>query len=134
MIESIHHIGIAVDNLDDAVRVYRDQLGLRFDSIEEVPSERVRVAVLFAGETRIELLEPTGDDSPIAKSIAKRGTGVHHIAFQVSDAQGAITKLDAAGLRVLDEQPRPGAHDTKCAFIHPKSLAGVLGELVEPPK
>lgn len=132
MIQSLHHIGIAVENLDDAVRIYRDQLGLRLDSIEEVPTERVRVAVLFAGETRIELLEPTGDDSPIAKAIAKRGPGVHHVAFQVDDAQGEITRLDAAGLRVLDEEPRPGAHNTKCAFIHPKSLGGVLGELVEP--
>lgn len=133
MIESLHHIGIAVEDLDAAVRIYRDQLGLRLDSIEEVPTERVRVAVLFAGETRIELLEPTGDDSPIAKAIEKRGPGIHHVAFQVDDAQKEIERLDAAGLRVLDEKPRPGAHGTKCAFIHPKSLGGVLGELVEPP-
>lgn len=132
MIEALHHIGIAVEDLDAAVRIYRDQLGLKLDSIEEVPTERVRVAVLFAGETRIELLEPTGDDSPIAKAIAKRGPGVHHIAFQVDDAQQEIRRLDASGLRVLDEEPRPGAHNTKCAFIHPKSLGGVLGELVEP--
>ncbi|HMQ21924.1 MAG TPA: methylmalonyl-CoA epimerase [Planctomycetota bacterium] len=132
MIEALHHIGIAVENLDDAVRIYRDQLGLRLDSIEEVPTERVRVAVLFAGATRIELLEPTGDDSPIAKALAKRGPGVHHIAFQVADASDAVRRLDAAGLQVLDDAPRPGAHGSKCAFIHPKSLGGVLGEIVEP--
>ena len=134
MIETLHHIGIAVENLDDAVRLWRDQLGLRFDSIEEVPTERVRVAVLFAGEVRIELLQGTGDDSPISKFVAKRGPGVHHLAFQVGDAQGAILKLEAEGLRLLDDAPRPGAHHTKCAFIHPKSLLGVLGELVEMPK
>jgi len=134
MITGLHHIGIAVENLDEAVRLYRDKLGLRLDSIEEVPTERVRVAVLFAGDQRIELLQPTGDDSPIAGFIAKRGVGIHHVAFESDDCAGEIQRLAAEDLRLLDETPRPGAHGTKCAFIHPKSLGSVLTEIVEDPQ
>ena len=98
-----------------------------------VPTEQVKVAVLMAGTTRIELLEPTSDDSPIAKFLAKRGPGVHHLAFQVGDCLKKIDALMAAGAPMLNTTPNPGAHDCKVAFVHPKHLGGVLAELVEDP-
>jgi methylmalonyl-CoA/ethylmalonyl-CoA epimerase len=134
MIERLNHIGIAVEDLEEAIRLYRDVIGLSFEGIEEVPSERVRVAMFKVGETRIELLQGTGDDSPITKSIKKRGMGVHHLAFTVDDAAESLERLSSAGLRVLDESPRPGAHGTKVVFVHPKSTMGVLTELVEEPE
>jgi methylmalonyl-CoA/ethylmalonyl-CoA epimerase len=134
MIEDLHHIGIAVTSLDEALPRYRDGLGLRLDSIEEVPTEQVRVAVLMAGKTRIELLEPTGDESPIARFLARRGPGVHHLAFQVGDTGRAIEVLTDAGASLLDQAPRPGAHGTRVAFVHPRWLGGVLAELVEEPR
>ena len=94
----------------------------------------MRVAVLFAGETRIELLAGTGADSPITTFIAKRGPGIHHLAFEVDDCANEIVRLGGEGLRLLSEEPRPGAHGTKVAFVHPKSLMGVLAELVEVPQ
>ncbi|MDP6425331.1 MAG: VOC family protein, partial [Planctomycetota bacterium] len=96
-----------------------------------VPSERARVAVLFAGDVRVELLEGTGDDSAITKFVAKRGPGVHHLAFKVGDCAESIVRLSGEGMQLLDETPRPGAHHTKVTFVHPKSLMGVLTELVE---
>ncbi len=134
MIQELHHIGIAVRSLDEALPRYVDGLGLRLEGIEDVPTEKVRVAMVYAGETRIELLEPTHADSPIAKFLDKRGPGVHHLAFKVDDAGNMIKVLAEAGAALLDEKPRPGAHDTKCAFVHPKYLGGVLAELVEDPE
>ena len=132
MIQSLHHVGVAVASLDEALPRYRD-LGLRHDSTEEVPTEKVRVAVLFAGQQRIELLEPTADDSPIAKFLAKRGPGVHHLAFEVESTGAVMRVLMEEGVPFLSDAPRPGAHDTSVAFIHPKYLGGVLAELVELP-
>src|SRR5262245_9514394 len=106
-------------------------MGLALASVDEVPTEQVRVAVLMAGSTRIELLEPTSPASPIAKFLDKRGPGIHHLAFHVGDCQRQITTLAAAGAPLLDAQPRRGAHDCKVAFVHPKHLGGVLAELVE---
>ncbi|MFQ5506317.1 MAG: methylmalonyl-CoA epimerase [Planctomycetota bacterium] len=134
MIQGLHHIGIAVEDLEEAVRLYRDRLGLDFAGIEEVPGERVRVAVLMAGGTRIELLQATGDDSAIRKFIARRGPGIHHLAFQVDDAGEEIRRLSAEGLRLSSDAPVKGAHRTKVAFVHPKSVMGVLAELVEAPE
>lgn len=134
MIQELHHIGVAVEDLDEAVRLWRDRFGLRLASIEEVPSERVRVAVLHAGRTRIELLQATGDDSAIHKFIEKRGPGIHHLAFRVDDCGREIARLSGEGLRLLNEEPRDGAHSTRVAFVHPKSMLGVLSELVEDPK
>jgi methylmalonyl-CoA/ethylmalonyl-CoA epimerase len=133
MIQELHHIGIAVRSLDEAIPRYVDALGLQFEGIEDVPSEQVRVAVVKAGATRIELLEPTDPDSPIAKFLDKRGPGVHHLAFQVKDTGEMIKVLTDAGAPVLDESPRPGAHGTKVAFVHPKYLGGVLAEFVQDP-
>ena len=133
MIQSLHHIGIAVDDLDAAVHLYRDVLGLSFHGIEDVPTEGVRVAVVMAGAVRIELLQALRPDSAIAKFIDKRGPGIHHLAFAVDSTQATIDSLKQKGAPLLDQTPRPGAHGTKVAFIHPKGLKGVLAELVEDP-
>ena len=120
-------------SLDEALPKWTDGFGLRLESIDEVPTEQVKVAVLKAGATRVELLEPTSDTSPIAKFLEKRGPGIHHLAFQVGDCQQKITQLVDAGAPLLNETPNPGAHGCKVAFVHPKHLGGVLAELVEDP-
>ena len=132
-IEALHHIGVAVRSLQEALPRWTDGLGLELKSTDEVPTERVRVAVLMAGTTRIELLEPTDPESPIAKFLDKRGPGIHHLAFQVGDCQIKLDAMAAAGAPLLSERPNPGAHDCKVAFVHPKYLGGVLAELVEDP-
>ena len=132
-IQALHHIGVAVRSLDDALPKWTEGFGLRLESVDEVPTEKVKVAVLKAGDTRVELLEPTSDDSPIAKFLDKRGPGIHHLAFQVGDCQQKITQLVDAGAPLLNTTPNPGAHDCKVAFVHPKFLGGVLAELVEDP-
>jgi methylmalonyl-CoA/ethylmalonyl-CoA epimerase len=131
MVQELDHIGIAVRSLQEALPIWIDGLGLRLDRIEEVPTEKVRVAMLYAGDTRIELIEPTAPDSPIQGFLDKRGGGVHHLAFQVPDAQEAIDALQTRGLPLLDRRPRPGAHGTRVAFVHPRGVGGVLAELVE---
>ncbi len=134
MIQELHHVGIAVRSLDETLPRYVDGLGLRLEGIEEIPSEKVKVAMVYAGKTRIELLEPTAKDSPIQKFLDKRGPGIHHLAFKVDDTGNMIKLLTDAGVALLDEEPRAGAHGTRCAFIHPKYLGGVLAELVEDPE
>ena len=131
MLTKIDHIGIAVKSLDDAVPFYRDNLGMAFAGIEEVAEQKVRVAMLQVGESKIELLEPTSEDSPVARFIEKNGAGIHHIAYEVADVEAAIAKLLAGGARMIDEKPRSGAHGTRIAFIHPKSSNGVLTELCQ---
>ena len=131
MLTKIDHIGIAVKSLDDAVPFYRDNLGMAFAGIEEVAEQKVRVAMLQVGESKIELLEPTSEDSPIARFVEKNGAGIHHIAYEVADIEAAIAKLLAGGVRMIDEKPRRGAHGTRIAFIHPKSSNGVLTELCQ---
>ena len=129
MTVTIDHIGIAVSSLDDALAFYRDALGLDVEAPEEVPSQRVRAHFIQVGETAIELLEATADDSPIAKYVAKRGPGVHHITLRVDDIGEALARLKARGVRLIDETPRAGAHGALVAFIHPSSAHGVLIEL-----
>jgi methylmalonyl-CoA/ethylmalonyl-CoA epimerase len=129
----IDHIGIATNGIEEAASVYRDALGLSIAETEEVASQKVRVAMLPVGESRIELLEPTTDDSPISKFLARRGPGVHHVAFNVPDIRAALADLKAKGTRLIDEEPRPGAGGCLVAFIHPSSTGGVLIELVESP-
>ena len=129
----VDHIGIAVEKLEDALPFWRDQLGLELVVIEEVPSEKVRVAFLRAGSTRIELLEPTSPDSPIAKALAKRGPGIHHVALEVDDIVARMAALKAAGRPAMDEKPRPGAEGCMVTFLHPKTAGGVLVELTQPP-
>lgn len=127
----IDHIGIATNGIDDAARFYRDSLGLEVAEIEEVASQKVRVAMLPLGESRIELLEPTSADSPISKFLAKRGPGIHHVAVRVEDIRAALSELKGKGARLIDEEPRVGAGGCLVAFIHPSSTGGVLLELVE---
>ena len=126
---TIDHIGIAVGELDAALAFFRDALGLELDAPEEVPSQRVRAHFLQAGEAAIELVEPTAEDSPIAKFVANRGPGIHHVALRVDDIVAALATLKAKGVRLIDETPRPGAHHSLVAFIHPASTHGVLVEL-----
>ena len=126
---TIDHIGIAVGNLDASLRFFRDALGLQLDAPEDVPSQRVRAHFLQAGAAALELVEPTADDSPVARYLAARGPGIHHVALRVDDLVAALAELKAKGIRLIDETPRPGAHDSLVAFIHPSSTHGVLVEL-----
>jgi methylmalonyl-CoA/ethylmalonyl-CoA epimerase len=132
-VEKIDHIGIAVNSIDDWIGFYREILGLDYTGSEEISEQKVRVAFLVIGESRIELLEPTSPDSPIAGFLEKRGGGMHHIALKVDDIEEALARHKEAGARLIDETPRVGAHGTRIAFIHPKSSGGVLLELCEEP-
>ena len=131
MLTKINHIGIAVISLEESIPFYRDQLAMPFVGIEEVAEQKVRVAMLGIGESKIELLEPTADDSPVAKFIEKNGPGIHHLAYEVEDLEAAIARLMAEGTRMVDEKPRAGAHGSRIAFVHPKSSNGVLTELCQ---
>lgn len=134
--KGVNHIGIAVRSLDAQRAFYEGVLGARFECVEEVRSQKVRVAFYALGPTdnavRLELLEPTSPDSPIAQFIEKRGEGLHHIAYTVTDIAGRLTALHQADVRLIDEYPRAGAHGSLIAFVHPKASNGVLTELCEP--
>lgn len=127
----IDHIGIAVKSIEEALKFYSERLGLESREVVEVPEQRVKVIALQIGESKIELLESTSSDSPIAKFLKLRGEGVHHIAFEVTDIEKRLKELKEKEVRLIDEKPRQGAHNTRIAFIHPKSTQGVLIELVE---
>ena len=131
MIKKISHIGIAVKDLDEAVRFYREALHLEVEGIEEVKDQKVKIAFIPVGESRIELLESTDPEGPIAKFITKRGEGIHHLAFEVEGIEEALQELKGSGVRLVDEKPRIGAHKAKIAFLHPRSTRGVLLELCE---
>ncbi len=131
-VQALNHIGIAVESIDGQKPFYEGALGLEFEGLEEVPSQKVRVGFFRASNVRIELLEPTAPDSPVAKFLEKRGEGLHHLAFTVEDIQARIAELKQNGLTMIDEQPRTGAHHMNIAFVHPKSTFGVLTELCEP--
>ena len=127
----VEHIGIATPRLEEALRFWRDALGLEVKHTEVVEDQGVRVAMLPVGEPRIELLEPTGADSPVAKFLKKRGPGIHHVAVRVADIRATLSRLKDEGARLIDEEPRRGAGGCLVAFVHPKSSGGVLLELVE---
>jgi methylmalonyl-CoA/ethylmalonyl-CoA epimerase len=127
----LDHIGIAVADLDAALRFYRDALGLEIEAPEEVPSQRVRAHMIPVGDAALELLEATEPGSPIAAFLGKRGPGLHHITLRVDDLEAALARLKARGVRLIDDRPRPGAHGSRVAFIHPSSAHGVLVELKE---
>lgn len=132
-VEKIDHIGIAVDSIEKWIGYYKDVLGLEYGGSEEVVEQKVRVAFFKIGESQIELLEPTSSDSPIAKFLEKRGIGIHHIAILVDDIEAALTRHQEAGARLIDNEPRIGAHNMRIAFIHPKASGGVLMELCQNP-
>lgn len=133
---AINHIGIAVRSIDAQRPFYEQTLGARFEGIEDVPDQKVRVAFFSVGPeghaVRLELLEPTSPDSTVAQFIEKRGEGLHHVAYTVDDIEARLDALRRGGVRLIDETPRPGAHHTRIAFLHPKSSGGVLTELCQP--
>jgi len=131
MITQINHIGIAVKSLDEHIPFYRDILKMPFDGIEEVHDQKVRVAMFRVGEVRIELLEPTSDESPIAKFIEKKGEGMHHIAYQTDDVKKQIEEMRDNNIQMIDHEARSGAHGTQIAFLHPKSSGKVLTEICQ---
>lgn len=130
----ISHLGIATKGIDEALKFWQDALGLESVHTETVEDQKVRVAMLPIGDTRIELLEATSDDSPIAKFVEKRGGGIHHIAVEVENIEASLAKLKAEGARLIDEQPRVGAENCLVAFVHPSSTNGVLLELIQEKK
>lgn len=130
----INHLGIATKGIDEALKFWADALGLEDVHTEVVEDQKVRVAMLPIGESRIELLEPTSDDSPISKFLEKRGGGIHHIAVEVENIELALNELKIKGMRLIDESPRVGAEGCLVAFVHPSSTGGVLLELVQTPK
>ena len=131
MVKKINHIGVAVNSIEESAPLYRDVYGMKDEGVEVVEEQKVKVEFFAVGESRIELLEPTSDDSPVAKFIAKNGPGVHHIAYEVDDVCAEIARLKAEGVRLIDEVPRCGAHQTQIAFLHPKSSGGVLTEMCQ---
>ncbi len=131
MPQKINHIGIAVRDIEEAARFYTEHLGLELGGVEEVPDQKVKVAFLPIGEVRLELVQPTSPESPVAKFLEKNGPGFHHIAYQVEDVAAEVERLKAEGVRMVDQTPRSGAHNTKIAFVHPKASGGVLTELVQ---
>lgn len=134
MFAGVDHVGVAVRNLDEAIGVYRDVLGFKLEGVHVLTERKVRVAFFSTGdEARIELLEPLGSDSPVAKFLESRGEGVQHVAVRVKNMEAVLSELKQKGVTLIDEKPRIGAEGAKIAFIHPKSTRGVLLELYEKP-
>jgi methylmalonyl-CoA/ethylmalonyl-CoA epimerase len=128
----IDHIGVAVDDLDAALALYERDLAVELVHRETVESQGVEAVLLDVGENHVELLAPLGDDTPVGKFLAKKGPGLHHVAYQTADIDGELERLRAAGLRLIDEQPRTGIRGSRVAFLHPAATGGVLTEIVEP--
>ena len=130
-LNKIEHIGIAVKSIDESLKYYEGVLGLKCYAVEEVTEQKVKTAFLKIGDIKLELLEATSDDSPIAKFIEKRGEGVQHIAFAVNEIEKVLSEVKEKGIRLIDEKPRKGAEGLNIAFLHPKSTGGVLTEFCE---
>lgn len=128
--KGIHHLGVAVENLDEAVETYRSVFGAELEHRETVPSQGVEAAAVRLGESRVELLRALGDDTPVGKFIANRGPGVHHVAYEVSDLRGQLKRLAEQGVELIDEEPHEGLFGLEVAFVHPHAMHGVLAELV----
>jgi len=131
LIIGVDHIGIAVQNLEEALEIFEKKLGLKLEGVHEIKEQRVKAAMLLAGETRIELLEPIGQEGPVARFLEKRGEGFHHIAFKVKNIEGLLAQLKEKGIILVNEKPRVGVKGAKIAFLHPKSTKNVLVELCE---
>ena len=127
----IHHVGVAVTNLDESIHLYRNAFGAELVHRATNEKEGLEAAFLRMGEGEVELMSPLREDSPVGKFMAKRGPGFHHVAYGVSDIEGALSEARAAGLELIDNEPRMGMHGSRIAFLHPKSVGGVLTELVE---
>jgi methylmalonyl-CoA/ethylmalonyl-CoA epimerase len=131
-IGKVHHVALIVRSIDDASRLWRDTLGLALDEVQEIPADRVRIAFLAVGESRVELVEPTDDTTGVARFLASRGEGFHHVCFEVPNLAETLLRLEIDGLELIDSAPRRGA-EGPVAFIHPRSCHGVLVELIEAP-
>jgi methylmalonyl-CoA/ethylmalonyl-CoA epimerase len=131
MFKKISHIGIAVKNLDRAIKNFSNLIGSPVYKIERIDEQKIRVAMFKIGESRIELIEPTSPDSPVAKFIEKRGEGIHHIAFEVDNIKSELERLKKLDIQLINLEPEQGADNCLVAFIHPKSLNGVLAEITE---
>ena len=132
MFGEIDHIGVAVEDLDESIALYRDRLGMREQHRQTVEEFGVEAALLEIGGSHVELLTPVRPDTAVAKFLERSGPGMHHVAYRTDDIDGALGRLRAAGMRLIDEQPRTGIRDSRVAFVHPKSTGGVLTEIVQP--
>ncbi|MCC7431544.1 methylmalonyl-CoA epimerase [bacterium] len=132
LLEKIDHLGIAVNSIAEGYKVFPLAFGIEPHKTEEVAEQRVKVAFFRVGNSNLEFMEPTSEDSPIAKFLAKRGEGIHHVCFKVSNIYEALAKLKSEGMRLIDETPRIGAENKLVAFVHPKDANGVLIELSQP--
>jgi methylmalonyl-CoA/ethylmalonyl-CoA epimerase len=132
MLGRIDHVGVAVENMDGALALYRDALGMPLAHRETVPDQGVDAALLDIGEGHVELLAPLGPDTPVGRYLAKRGPGIHHVAYAVEDIDAELDRLRGAGLRLIDETPRVGIRNSRVAFVHPEAMGGVLTEIVQP--
>jgi methylmalonyl-CoA/ethylmalonyl-CoA epimerase len=132
MLESIDHIGVAVEDLDQAVALYRDRLGMREQHRETVEEQGVEAVLVEIGDGHVELLSPLGPETAVGKFLERHGPGMHHVAYRTEDIDAALEAVRSAGLRLIDERPRTGIRGSRVAFVHPKSTGGVLIELVEP--
>ena len=132
MFGRIDHIGVAVSDIDAAIALYEQTYGMRLVHRETVEEQGVEAVLLDVGENHVELLAPLGDDTPVGKFLAKKGPGLHHVAYQVTDIDATLDSLKAAGLRLIDETPRIGIRGSRVAFLHPAATGGVLTEIVEP--
>jgi len=126
----IHHVGVAVEDLDDALSTYRRLFGAELEHRATVPDQGVEAASVRVGDGRVELLEPLAGDTPVGRFLAKRGPGMHHVAYEVEDVQAAVTSLTESGAEMIDERPREGLFGLQVAFVHPDSVHGVLAEVV----
>jgi methylmalonyl-CoA/ethylmalonyl-CoA epimerase len=129
-VKGIHHLGVAVDDLDEAVATYERVFGARLEHRESVPEQGVEAAAVLVGESRVELLAATGEETPVGKFLADRGPGMHHVAYEVDDICAYLLSLDEQGVEVIDSEPRQGLYGMQVAFVHPRSVHGVLSELV----
>jgi methylmalonyl-CoA/ethylmalonyl-CoA epimerase len=134
MIKKIHHLAVAVEDLEEAARFYQDVLGLAFSGPESIAAQKTRVGFLEVGECSIELVQPTEEGSPLTKFLKAKGPGMHHICFEVDDIEAEVKSLLERGVAMVDNKPRPGAYGSKVAFIHPSASSGVLIELTELPR
>ena len=132
MLDRIDHTGVAVDDLDAAIKLYRDVLGMPLVHREVVEEQGVEAVLLDVGDGHIELLSPLGDDTPVGKFLARKGPGLHHVAYAVSDIEATLAELSEAGVQLIDETPRIGIRQSKVAFVHPRSTGAVLTEIVQP--
>jgi methylmalonyl-CoA epimerase len=132
MFTAVDHVGVAVDDLEAALALYRDTLGMPLVHRETVTEQGVEAALLDVGESHIELLSPLGPDTAVGKFLARKGPGLHHVAYRVESVEEALAALSKAGMRLIDEQPRTGIRNSRVAFVHPSSTGGVLTEIVQP--